>query len=128
MTAMVPLCAVLGVPFASDTMVGPTRVITYLGIETDSLAMAVRLPAEKLDAIHTLVASFQGRHKVRRRELLFNAAAGADLAWWQQFLNVWNSPAVIQDVPVSSHQMSLFTDASDLGFGCVYGNQWVFAG
>ena len=56
-----------------------------------------------------------------------NSEARADLAWLRDFLHEWNGVAIIPQAPVSSAELELYTDASDLGFGCVYGTQWFYA-
>ena len=33
---------------------------------------------------------------------------------------------LLQDPPISSDDLRLFTDASDLGYGCVFENRWIF--
>ena len=58
----------------------------------------------------------------------FNAEARADIAWWQKFLPTWNGISIIQSTPVSSADLCLFTDASDMGLGGVYRNKWFFSG
>ena len=42
------LCAELGVPLAEEKTVGPSTVITFLGIELDSIRFEARLPQDKL--------------------------------------------------------------------------------
>ena len=41
-------CARLGVPIVAHKTEGPAYVITFLGIEVDTVAQEVRLPMEKL--------------------------------------------------------------------------------
>ena len=53
-----------------------------------------------------------------------NEEARADVKWWQDFLPSWNGVEFLQGEPVSSDELELYTDASGLGFGCVYGNKW----
>ena len=43
--------------------------------------------------------------------------AREDILWWINFLPSWNGVAYIQDAPVSSDDIHLFTDASSLGIG-----------
>ena len=57
-----------------------------------------------------------------------NAEARADVEWWNRFLPEWNGVAIIHPTPITSIDLRLFTDASDVGFGCVYGNRWIFSG
>ena len=163
---MVQLCELLGVPLAPDKIIGPVQLLVYLGIEIDTVGMTTRLPGDKLEKILALVATFQGRKKVTKRELLsligllsfaskvvkpgrmflrrlidlsitvsslnfyitLNAEARADLAWWHDFLRQWNGVAIIHQPPKSSNDLRLYTDASDLGFGCVFGQQWAYDG
>jgi hypothetical protein len=42
------ICKVWGVPVTEDKTVEPTEILTFLGIEFDTLAMELRLPNEKL--------------------------------------------------------------------------------
>ena len=42
------LCAELGVPLAEEKTVGPSTVITFLGIELESIKFETRLPQDKL--------------------------------------------------------------------------------
>ena len=44
-------CARLGVPVATDKVKGPVPVLTFLGIELDSVAGCLRLPARKLERL-----------------------------------------------------------------------------
>ena len=47
-----------------------------------------------------------------------------DITWWLTFLPTWNGIAYIQSHPMSSHDLHLFTDASGLGVGGVFGDHW----
>ena len=49
MSAFLSMCADIGIPSAPDKTVQPTQVITFLGLELDSVAMEVRLPVDKLN-------------------------------------------------------------------------------
>ena len=42
------MCEELGIPLALDKLEGPTDCITFLGIEIDTAAGVLRLPADKL--------------------------------------------------------------------------------
>ena len=63
---------------------------------------------------------------VRRLDhhITLNAGSKADIQWWLDFLPGWNGVCMIQSDLISSPTMSLFTDASDLGYGALYGNKW----
>ena len=56
--------------------------------------------------------------------IYLNAEARADISWWIKFLPSWNGVSIIQTNYIDSNQLQLFTDASNLGFGAVYGNHW----
>ena len=53
-----------------------------------------------------------------------NAEARADIQWWRRFAKEWNGQSFFQTPIVTSPAISLFTDASDLGLGGVYGDRW----
>ena len=55
-----------------------------------------------------------------------SAEARADLVWWHEYLGSWNGVAIIQNWLVSSPDIEFYTDASDLGFGCVFGSEWAY--
>ena len=62
----------LGVPMAvgEDKNVGPTTVMTVLGIEVDSVAQVCRLPDEKLHSILDLLEVWSTRTTCTKKELL----------------------------------------------------------
>ena len=63
------ICKLWGVPVAEDKTVEPTKILTFLGIEFDTLAMELRLPNEKLVELkHTLELFVQSK-KVTLRQL-----------------------------------------------------------
>ncbi len=59
----------LGVPVATQKLEGPTTVLTFLGIEVDTVAMQLRLPQEKLVELRELVASWRNRQLCIKKEL-----------------------------------------------------------
>ena len=48
-------CRKLGVPIADHKRDGPTTCLTFLGIEVDTLAGQLRLPADKLQRVRSLL-------------------------------------------------------------------------
>lgn len=59
-------------------------------------------------------------HRVR-----LNKDARADIKWWQQYLPLWNGVSYFYDEHwINSHQLNLWTDASDWGIGSMLGTQW----
>jgi hypothetical protein len=45
------VCTSLGVPIANEKTKGPSTVITFLGVEFDTINMELRLPSEKLQKL-----------------------------------------------------------------------------
>lgn len=58
LAAVLALCATLGVPMADKKTEGPTRCLTFLGIELDTVAMEARLAATRLDELQTLLSAW----------------------------------------------------------------------
>ena len=69
-SSILQTCDALGVPVAVDKCEGPAVCLTFLGIEIDSIAMEIRLPAEKLQALRVTLRSWRGRKACTKRELL----------------------------------------------------------
>eukprot|EP00111_Clytia_hemisphaerica_P015890 TCONS_00046951-protein len=60
----------VGVPVALDKLEGPSQVMSYLGIEIDTVSSLIRLPDDKLSALKTMVSSWRSKKKCTKRELL----------------------------------------------------------
>lgn len=69
LSTLISLCARLGLPIASEKLVGPICVLAFLGIEIDTLNMQLRLPHAKLVELRTLIRSWLGRKACSKREL-----------------------------------------------------------
>ena len=63
------LCSYLGIPMAPEKTVGPSQIISFAGIELDSIFMEARLPQEKLDKCQALISAFLKRCKVSLQEI-----------------------------------------------------------
>ena len=63
------LCAFLRILIAEHKRDGPTTCFTFLGIEVDTIAGQLRLPADKLDRLQTLLREWGDRNVCQRREL-----------------------------------------------------------
>ena len=63
------LCKTLGVPIKQEKTEFPTTVITFMGLELDSVNMVARLPQDKLIKLRSLLSSFRKRRKVKLQEL-----------------------------------------------------------
>ena len=53
-----------------------------------------------------------------------NKDAGADIAWWQKFLPTWNRGEMFQEDIITSVDLFFFTDASDIGMGGSFRDEW----
>ena len=56
--------------------------------------------------------------------LLLDEEARADIKWWRDSIWFWNGKEIIQPQPVTSVDLGLYTDASNVGMGGVSGNKW----
>ena len=64
--------------------------------------------------------------KLRHHHITFNKQARLDIEWWQSFLPDWCRRSILPEVlTVKSSDLTLFTDASDIGFGAIYGAAWI---
>jgi hypothetical protein len=59
----------LGLPIAPEKTEGPATVLSFLGIEIDTIAMEIRLPAGKLQALQATLNSWVMKRACTRREL-----------------------------------------------------------
>ena len=64
------ICAELGVPLAEEKTLGPSTVITFLGIELDSVKSEARLPVPKLVKAKSAVNKFLLLKSATKRQLL----------------------------------------------------------
>ena len=63
------ICTTLGVPLAAHKREGPTTCLTFLGIEMDSRARILRLPADKLQRLISVLQEWGDKKVCTRREL-----------------------------------------------------------
>ncbi|KAK3101439.1 hypothetical protein FSP39_003614 [Pinctada imbricata] len=63
------MCKSLGVPIADEKTVEACQVITFLGIELDTINMEARLPDEKVQKCKIKISEFLTKSKVTLREL-----------------------------------------------------------
>ncbi|XP_057312220.1 uncharacterized protein LOC130653724 [Hydractinia symbiolongicarpus] len=112
------MCAKLGVPIVENKTAGPSQTLTYLGIEIDSQQRIIRLPANKYRELHKALLAWSGRKKCTKRELLTLIGSLSFAAKVVCF---------IQGDPITADSLSLFKDASTVGFGTVFRNSWFCA-
>ena len=63
------LCEFLGIPIAPEKTCGPSQILSFAGIELDSILMEARLPLDKVDKCHQAILCFLSRKKVTLKEL-----------------------------------------------------------
>ena len=63
------ICRETGTPVEEGKSEGPTTVITFLGIEIDSVCMELRLPADKLHRLQQLLCQWRGKKACKKQEL-----------------------------------------------------------
>ena len=52
----------LGFSISEHKLVPPTQCLTFLGVQLDTIACMLTLPADKLAELHKLVLGFQNKH------------------------------------------------------------------
>ena len=60
----------LNIPVAEDKLIGPATSLPYLGIQIDTMAMEISVPADKLEATLALLPKWLGRRTATKQELL----------------------------------------------------------
>lgn len=159
------LFAHIGMPIKSEKTVLPTTVLTFLGLELDSVHMLVRLPDDKLHKVRSQLQMAIRRKKMTLRELqqligLMNFVcavvvpgrtflrrlidltlgltkphhrkrlgkdAKLDIEAWLLFIEHFNGKSMfLADQWSTSDSLQLYTDASGVGFGGVFGKKWFF--
>ena len=63
------LCDRLGLPVAAHKTVGPATVLTFLGIEVDSVSQELRLPEEKLSRLRALLSQWSTKRHASKHDL-----------------------------------------------------------
>ena len=63
------LCDFLGIPMAPEKTFGPSTILTFAGVELDTIRCESRLPEEKLLKCKQLIAEFIKKKKATLREL-----------------------------------------------------------
>ena len=64
------VCERLGMPTEPSKDEGPATVLSFLGLELDTMALEVRLPEEKMRRLKVVLGSWRGRKACRKQELL----------------------------------------------------------
>lgn len=155
----------INIPIQEEKTVSPTTVLTFLGIEIDTVKCEVRLPEDKLTSLKEVLSRFMCKRTATLQELqsligllnfacavvprgrsflrrIINLTRGiqkphhhrnldkesrADLKAWSIFIDKFNGRAFFPSgVEHTSHSLHLFTDASNLGYGGVFGTKWLY--
>ena len=64
------VCNTLGMPTEPDKDEDPATVLSFLGLELDTVAREVRLPWEKVQRLKTVLNSWRGQKACKKRDLL----------------------------------------------------------
>ena len=133
------VCSTLGIPLALEKVEGPSHSLTFLGITLDSQEMMARLPADKLQRIRSLLATWLRKRKVTKREILslvglrrlsfftcLSKDFRSDLRWWHLFVHAWNGVSFLECSPTPRPpDVYIETDASgSWGCGALFNNLW----
>ena len=63
------ICTELNIPLAEDKTLGPVSVLTYLGLEIDTVNMLIKIPKPKVEILKQYVQEFLSRKSVLLKEL-----------------------------------------------------------
>lgn len=69
LTVFQDTCRLFAVPLSADKTKGPVTVLSFLGIEIDTVAMVFRLPSDKLSRLLSLVRLAKGAKKLQLKQL-----------------------------------------------------------
>jgi len=65
------ICSKIGIPMAPEKTVGPSTLLTFLGIELDTVRQEARLPLEKIQKCLSMSEMFLRRKKVTLEEIQY---------------------------------------------------------
>ena len=63
-------CDRVGLPVKPEKDEGPTTILSFIGIELDSIALEIRLPRDKLQRLRETLGSWREKKSCKKRELL----------------------------------------------------------
>jgi hypothetical protein len=69
LNTLISLLRKLGFSISWKKVVDPSNSVVFLGIELNSVEMALRLPADRLSSLHAELAEFAGRTRASKRQL-----------------------------------------------------------
>lgn len=63
------ICTELNIPLAEDKTLGPVSVLTYLGLEIDTVNMHIKIPKRKVEILKQYVREILARKSFLLKEL-----------------------------------------------------------
>ena len=69
MSNLSSLCKELGVPLAVENTIGPSCVITFLGLQIDTLEMVIKIPPPKLSEVQQKLIETLNKKKITLKDL-----------------------------------------------------------
>ena len=87
-------CKDTGTPVEADKSEGPTTTLVFLGIELDTVAMEMRLPADKLARLLQTLAEWRGKKGMSKKGAVIN---------YRGALSCLQSGAARKDIPPPPH-------------------------
>ena len=67
---IISTCECTGTPLEVDKSQGPSPVLTFLGMELDTIKLEIRLPTDKLLCLKALLQHWEARRAGKKRDLL----------------------------------------------------------
>ena len=98
-----------------------TEILSLIGV-LSFIAKVVRPGRTFLRRLIDLSTTVKCQH----HHITLNKESKLDIQWWIDFLPEWKSSSMIPEPDlVLSTDIQLYTDASNIGYGAVYGNKWI---
>jgi hypothetical protein len=114
----------------SDWMNKSTASITQLQSITGLLSFAakvIRAGRTFLRRIINYTSHLISKHKRHDQQFMLNHSVKQDLNWWLTYIRQWNGMKSIYPIDwTKSMDMKIFTDASKVGYGAIFNNEWFY--
>ncbi|CAC5408292.1 unnamed protein product [Mytilus coruscus] len=107
----------LGLEVSKEKCLSPTKVLTFLGKEYNSIDMTVRIPETKLQETYEFTKIC--KEKTLHQTSVTTNEFRQDTRWWLLFLNDYNGISIISDVDWSSPDAIISSDVCLKGIGGV---------
>ncbi len=92
-----------------------------------TLAFAAHIIDPGRSFLQRMINLLRGFERTKRSHCRLGTEFQRDVTWWQRFMDQWNGKSFWYDqewTPADHHTLQLSTDASSVGYGAVFGNQW----